>query len=838
MTTTSILRLTALRSGTSILTLIASTGIANAQDAAPKPGGLEDIVITARKTEEKLSTAPVAVSAFSEKKISQLGLTNVDDLAKQSTGISFSQAFGRSSDRPVIRGQSNVLARVQAGVESGTAYFIDGSYYNGDIQGLDFDSLARVEVVKGPQSALYGRNTYAGAINFVTKDPTSDFSGTIKGSAAQYDEYSVGGSVSGPIMGDLLGFRAGGKFSKYGGQYVNQLTGKKVGQEQTVSGYVLLNAKPTDDISIRLRAAYQHDNDGSPALFLQGAAENNCKPGFRSPAFRAFSPFVPNVPATLRSTNSNQFFCGTIQPKPSGVRLNTEALADGTPDGTAFDGYENFEKNFSSVIKWDVGGSGFELASLTSLRLDTNLFGTDSDHSESFFFFGPRVGEPAFANTTRSKQRDFSQEVRLSSPAENRIRVSIGGYFYHQKFENVDLTYANPRGGEILGSASSSASTIRDLAAFGSASLKVTDQITVSGELRYSEETKQAIDPGNAGFCAGYETLATTFGRNLTTNPCQPRGKWTGTDPRITLDYKMDNGALIYGVYATGRKPGGFNGSAGITANRVVYNPETVKGGEIGVKFSALENRLRLTAALFASKLTGIQATTAIANPTNPSRALTSIVTNNGDGNSKGVELEIQAAPTDDLQLSFGYAYVNARFSRGCDADQFILNSGGFRIPDTLNPGNNLPFCSIAGNRLPLGSPHIINGSANWQRNADADGNIKLFINTSFSYESSKFVQVDNLAKTGDAFILNSRIGLQSGNWGVTLFGRNLTNEKAISLATRWFDYRYGAGRTTSQPAAGTFNGQSLATETGAPRAFFGSLRRGRTFGVEGSFNF
>jgi iron complex outermembrane recepter protein len=828
-----------LRLSVSLVAMLANAGTAFAEDAVAKTGGLEDIVVTARKTEEKLSTAPVAVSAFSEKKISQLGLTNVDDLAKQSTGISFSQAFGRSSDRPVIRGQSNVLARVQAGVESGTAYFIDGSYYNGDIQGLDFDSLARVEVVKGPQSALYGRNTYAGAINFITKDPTSEFSGSIKATAAQYGEYAVSGSVSAPLIGDKLGIRVGGKFSKYGGQYINQLTGKKVGQEQTASGYVLLNAKPTDDISIRLRGAYQHDIDGSPALFLQGAAENNCKPGFRSPAFRTFSPFLPNIPATLRSTNNNQFFCGVIQAKPDGIRLNTEALANGTPDGTAFDGYENFEKNFSSVINWDIGGSGFVLSSLTSYRDDKNLFGTDSDHSEAYFFFGARVGEPAFANTSRTKQTDFSQEVRFSTPADGRIRVSVGGYYYKQKFENVDLTFANPRGGEILGSAASSASTIRDIAAFGAATLKVTDQLSISGEIRYSEEEKQSIDPGNTGFCAGYETLAATFGRTLTTNPCRPAGKWTGTDPRITIDYKTDNGTLFYAVYATGRKPGGFNGSAGVVANRATYDPEKVKSLEIGTKFSGLNDRVRITAAIFSSELTNIQATTAIVDPVNPSRALTSIVTNNGDGRSRGLEIDFQAAPTENLQLNIGYAYVDAKFTRGCDADQFILNSGGFRIPDTLNPGANLAACSIAGNRLPLGSPHIFNGSANWQTDAVSGGDIKLFVNTSFSYESSKFVQVDNLAKTGDTFLLSSRIGLRSDKWSFTIFGRNLTNEQSIPLATRWFDYRYGGGRTTAtQPASGLYNGQNLATETGAPRGFFGSLRKGRTIGIEGTFNF
>ena len=115
---------------------------------------LEEIIVTARKTEESLQTAPIAVTAFTAKAIEQQGLRSIDDLARFTPGLSFSQAFGRTTDRPVIRGQSNVLAGVQFGVESGTAYFIDGVYYPGDVQGLDLNALERVEVIKGPQLSL------------------------------------------------------------------------------------------------------------------------------------------------------------------------------------------------------------------------------------------------------------------------------------------------------------------------------------------------------------------------------------------------------------------------------------------------------------------------------------------------------------------------------------------------------------------------------------------------------------------------------------------------------------------------------------------------------------
>ena len=138
-----------------VATAIGSTaggGVALAQDAAGP--ALEEIVVTARKVEESLQTAPVSVTAFSNAALEERGIVDVNSLASFSPGLSFSQAFGRQNDRPVIRGQGNVLANVQFGVESGTAYFIDGVYYNGDIQAIDFDMLERVEVIKGPQSAL------------------------------------------------------------------------------------------------------------------------------------------------------------------------------------------------------------------------------------------------------------------------------------------------------------------------------------------------------------------------------------------------------------------------------------------------------------------------------------------------------------------------------------------------------------------------------------------------------------------------------------------------------------------------------------------------------------
>jgi outer membrane receptor protein involved in Fe transport len=855
-----------------------------AQDAQTADAGpLEEIVVTARKTSERLSDAPISVSALSADRIAELGLNSIDDFSKQATGVSFSQAFGRSTDRPVIRGQSNVLAGVQAGVETGAAYYVDGVYYQGDIQGFDPDSLQRVEIIKGPQSALYGRNTYAGAINYITKDPTDEFTGSVRGTLAEYDEYSISGSVSGPIAGEKLGFRAGGRYYTYGGQYTNQLTGKKVGDEQTTSGYLTVSFKPFDDFKMRSRVSYQHDDDGPLAIFLQGAAENNCFAGFRSTNFRTRSSALPFAPNTLVSANQNQYFCGTIQPQPNNVRLNTDPVAitipafagppptfatpalSGNFDGTAFDGVENKQWLYSNIADWDVGGSGWVLSSLTGYRRNTNYFGTDSDHSDAFAYFNtnPAIGgstpnplttEPVFANTNRDFQTDFSQEFRVATPSDGPIRALAGVYYFKQKFQSTDITFASGKAGTALGTDSSQYATIEDKAVFGLLGWNVTDRLSVTGEVRYQEETKSLIDraagtTARSGiFCAGENGRVSQFNTGLpttTTTACRGAGKFTGTDPRITIDYKTPGGALIYGVFAKGRKPGGFNGTAGITAEAqfpgqqfVNYLPEKSKGGEIGVKFDALDNRLRMSVAAFSNKLTEVQLTTSIPNPTGTG-ALTSIVTNSGDAKNQGFEIEVQAAPTDGLTVNLGFSYVDAKFTRGCDADFFILNSGGLRVNfDTRNPtAAGLALCDIKGKRLPLGSPYMANGTAAYEWGLGRS-DLMAFTSGSFSFEDSKYVQTDNFAKTGDTFLLNARLGVKNERFSVAVFGRNLTNEDSVPLATRWFDVRYGAGTRNLPTAAQSFDGRTAIIETGTPRGFFATLRKGRTFGIEGSVKF
>lgn len=839
----------------------------NEAAAEEDEGGLAEIIVTARRKQETLQDTPVAVSVVTSETIQSQGLNSLDDFSKLSTGISFSQAFGRFTDRPVIRGASNVLAGVQFGVETGAAYFVDGIYFQGDLQSFDPSSIERVEIVKGPQSALYGRNTYAGAINYITKDPTTDFSVSGRARYAEHDEVEGALTVSGPIIRDVLGFRAGGRYYDYGGEFRNNITGKTLGKENSKSAYLTLVFTPHPDIKMRTRVSYQRDEDGPRPFFLQGASANNCLPGFRSPAFRNATTSAIG----LNSTNRNQWFCGVMQPQPNNIYLNTDAATytlNGNTitaqDGTAFDGIFNSQISVSNTFDWDIAGSGWQLSILSGYRKNKNTSGSDSDHSYAFTTTGP--GEPLFTISDRDRQVDMSQEFKLYSPLTEPVRVMVGGYVFTQGFWNQDYIFQDQvaRTGQVLlplGGPNSQYATIMNRAIFGMLSWDVTDALTISAELRHAIEKKTLIERGTGVFAAGVSPeLRTQFGCVTPSATCTIRGKgeFTGTDPRITINYNITDDVLLYANYATGRKPGGFNGTGGIVAAAVLgreaptYEPEKSEGFEVGMKFSAMNNRLRGSIAAYRNDLTNVQLSTAIPGAVG---SITSIVTTTSNARTQGIEFELQAAPTDELTLTGGISYVDAKFTSGCDADLFIYQSGGLRPNfNTAAPtAAGLALCDLTGKRLPLGSPFTANASLSYE--TDLSNSVKGFFTSNMSYESEKNIQTDNFAKVGDTFLVNARLGIKTKNFSIAVFGRNLTNEDSVPLATRWFDLRYGSAcrsdvpqvpgqvfgctSTVARPlSTATFDGRPAVAETGSTRGIFGALRKSRTVGVEATFNF
>ncbi|MCC7258727.1 MAG: TonB-dependent receptor plug domain-containing protein [Gammaproteobacteria bacterium] len=239
--------------------LAAIGGLASPVPVSAQAVDLDTIYVTTRKREEVLQDVPVAVTALTEQTLLDRQIRDLSDIARFSPGLNFAKAFGRTTERPVIRGLGNVLAGVQFGVESGAAYFVDGVYYPGELQSLNIRNIERIEVIRGPQSALYGRNTYAGAINFVTKGP-SDAAEVEAGLRFGEDgETEASAGFSGQLIDGVLGADVDARFYSFDGEYTNTVTDETVGDEETRSISGVLDWTPTDSLRVRTRLSFQRD---------------------------------------------------------------------------------------------------------------------------------------------------------------------------------------------------------------------------------------------------------------------------------------------------------------------------------------------------------------------------------------------------------------------------------------------------------------------------------------------------------------------------------------------------------------------------------------------------
>ncbi|MBS0478383.1 MAG: TonB-dependent receptor plug domain-containing protein, partial [Proteobacteria bacterium] len=394
----------------------------------------EDIVITARKFDEKLQNAPTTVAVATSATIDKLGLTSVADISKITPGLVLDNSFGRSGgDRPVIRGQANI------GGFSGVAYFIDGIYYSGSLGDFDPYNIARMEVIKGPQSALYGRNTYSGAINIITKSPGDAFSGRVRADVSEHDRYDFSAGVSGPI-GKGLGFILNGRYLDDKGEFRNAYDGGRLGAQRTASVSGMLKFDDDGPLRVSLRANYSDSKDGQPAIFSTTTYENNC--------------FRDNGSAYK---GAGRYFCGVLQPHP--------AYSDWTRRFTSPDVVGTRTKTLNSALRIDYDlSNAFTLTSLTGynhrlydVKLDGDYNGLGfqqgifGSYAASFpnacgagVPFGAGIyciinagAATDFTNSTHEKLRDFSQEVRLQYRSD-RLKLLLGGYYFRQKVDNFD----------------------------------------------------------------------------------------------------------------------------------------------------------------------------------------------------------------------------------------------------------------------------------------------------------------------------------------------------------------------------------------------------------------
>jgi iron complex outermembrane receptor protein len=804
-------------------TLAQGAGAAQSDDTL----ALQEIVVTARKREESLIDVPLTVTAVSAAKIEELAIRDSRDLALYTPGFSNVASFGRNaSERPVIRGQSNILG------EPNASYFVDGVYLSGSATNTETANLERIEVIKGPQAALYGRATFAGAINYVTRRPTEDFEGKVSLTLGEYGQQDASAYVSGPLIADKLYYYAAATHTEIAGFYDNPLDQRDdLGAEQTDAATVKLLWTPIEGLEVTGMLTYSKDKDGPISIGLQGRQFNNCQ---------------------LRSTalpRSNGYYCGEVVPIEL---LTVQQRTDLFPDP----GTRRERTRAALTAKYEFAG-GHELTSVTAysfedykVQIDVSYGGYDAFGGLDFLppsftvpLPPPAAGAAgdltrqfrnggAFWRFNEDNRNDFSQELRVRSPGDRPLRWTFGAYYFKQSDDFTRDDKAFPDGRIVPnGAAAISDRDVENRALFAGIEYDFNEKWTATAEFRHAEEDR--------------EQASYAFATNASVRTPSPvlSGSWKSDKPRFTLRYKLNDDVSFFANYAQGNKPGGFNSPTVLALLTAIgkdlsFQEEESTNIELGTKMRLLDDRAFLSLTLFDTALTDQQLTQNISGTNAAGQIiLNSYIDNVGKTDSRGIEVELTARLTERFDLSFGAAYVDAKIKEYVNVDQANLYSNRpAAVFNPLSPTNptgcasaaacqairdrdNNEFGNVAGQRTPR-SPEV-NGYLIGRYTYPIGDSMRLSLGADVTYEGSKFAQIHNLAETGARTYLNARIGLETESWNVSLWGKNINDDDTALDILRYIDSR------------GLTGPGSLST-----RAFAVTLPKPRQFGITASYRF
>ena len=585
--------------------MLAAGGTAQAQDAEGASAlQVEEIVVTARKRDESILDTPISISAVSGEEIAAKGIVSFNALADSTPGVTISNVSSGRSDRSFQ--QITLRGMVPSTTTSTlTATFIDGVPVASPTAIMSVSDPARIEILKGPQAAYFGRNTFAGAVNVVNKVPGQDFGGSVALMGGSRGNLDFKGSIEGPLGTDKLGFRLGGHFFQKDGSYKNQANpGETLGDQETKSFSLLLTAQPNDNFSAKLFTMYSEDDDGPSAQGQLSAYEIRSVNGVAAaltptvvngvttwpsrPASSAGTLVLPSVSncnllgysngrEATEARVSRPYICGAAPSLPAGFSpaqntvedsLLAASLASGlhrvVDPGDGVQGYGLVREYWHAHLNldWKFGESGFSLASLTGLNDEFYSEVADLDNYDNRLLANP--ANPGGTNPNRRaawdfvygverESRDFSQEFRLSYDQGGRFNGVVGVSYLLTTVWNDLIAITN----EIVSGTprvpQAGLSEVETQGVFFGATYKVTDSFRVSAEGRY--QTDEVIGRTGVTSIVVGPSVASTFG--IPAGAYAPLSelvseKYTNFLPRVILQYDLNPDVMVYASYSEG----------------------------------------------------------------------------------------------------------------------------------------------------------------------------------------------------------------------------------------------------------------------------------------------
>ncbi len=736
----------------------------------PALAQLEEITVTARRVEENLQDIPISVTAFSADELSRRGIQSLVDVAAYTPGLAF-EDFSGALEAPVIRGQTQV--RLSNPVQN-VATFLDGVYLQRSYM-IDVGMIAldRIEVVKGPQSALYGQNSFAGAINYVTTKPTNEFRGDIEVSAGSEEFLTARATLSGPIIEDkLLGSITLGQ-QEYDGTWRNDHplanAGISPGTDGNLGGFDNetyagnLTFTPTEDLKFELGYYRTEIEQEARPIFTRMGRDGISFFGFAAENTLNCSPTrQPNL-GFLGANNA--LLCGEL-----GTALPATASADG--ENLIFDPRSFGQSGTNEVttfrVEWGIndqwnmtylyGNADSELRS-GGQSIPDAINGSGNPNSLLNFFPGAVI----FDSQPNGGLESDSHELRFDYASGDLIDASFGLFSYESDdiYEAIGY-FLQPFGTDPLPSlpnfdANPDSFQDETLAVFGRVGFNLMDgRLKVSVEGRYSQEDKSVETIGVANTAA-----SETF--DIFT-------------PRVTVDYALTDENLLYLSLAQGTKAGGFNspilGGSGtpIDPSQATYDEESNWTFEIGSKNRFMDGTLLTNIALYYIDWSDLQINTAaIGGAANDPV----VIDNVGGASTWGFEIDGVYQATDNVTLNYGFSYNDPRFDGGTI---FIEAANDGWCDDVVCRADG----DIGGNSLNR-TPRV-QSTVGAQYTADlGDTGWEYFLRGDVNYQSKQFLSLLNVGWVPSRQLLNTRVGISNDRWEVSLWARNLANERYVS---------------------------------------------------------
>lgn len=751
---------------------------------------LEEIVVTARKREESLQDIPVSITALSSNFIAEAGVEDMYDLFENTPGISWEQSQDRQGSRPTVRG---VQTAAQAPSRQKMTSFLDGMPVAGQQGGIQFVGVDRVEVMRGPQSAAFGRATFAGAINYVSRNPGDEFDGDVKVSTSDLGRNEVVVSVGGPIS-DTFGYTLDASLDEFKGadEWVTT-DGFRMGGQETTYVTGKLTFAPSDRFDGYVRFIYSDINDTIPVEWFPTKAERDACTNITLGMGRAYIEGDYNcevaVPAEgyPRNHQPQEVF---PQGSPEFFAAQAYSVLDPSSrrERNRIQGQLNFNMDSGSVVQV------LAYRNEDALRRWYDSDTTGANPVVRFAMGMPLVrGVSSMANPATSDENYL--EARWLSPDEDRLRWLIGASLYdYTTGATVWSVYAGVvLGLEDEGNAGNAftpnqilSDSVTSSGIFGNVTYDLTDRTTVSFEAR-----AQRDDLTNTDYRTG-------FSFNNSTDSFQPR---------FGITHALSDRLTLYGQLSSGTNPAGSNllfvepgrirsleaaGRAGAVSfdetTFLTFDEEQITNFEVGVKGSILNNRLSFATTYyvmdwedmiqpFTLNWSGDWNDGTFSNGetfTNQNVNARTFI-NVGDGDLSGLEFEGTWQINESWRIRGVLTAANARFATFCDP--IAVTSYGLTPTHTPATGALTNCVDVSGNDLIEQPDNTLVLSPTYSSGNIGDSNWTWSARLDLRYASKEWVDTMNIMSLPATTSFNGSLSFRDDSWVIRLYGNNLGDE-------------------------------------------------------------